>query len=173
MKRAVVIMVAVLAMGLPLLAACGDETSDSAAPEASSEDVAGVIAADSDLSTMSSAIDAARFGETLAGPGPFTVLAPNNAAFEALPPGTLDQLLADPSGALTDLLNFHVIPEKHMAADLAAGKSVETLLGEKIYFITGKDGKLYVNDLHVVRTDLVGSNGVVQVIDGVLIPPTD
>lgn len=177
MKRVLVVIVAILVVALPLLAACGDEettTEAGSSPVASSETVVGVIGAEGDLSTLSSAITAAGLEETLNGTGPFTVFAPENAAFDALPAGALDELLADPTGALTDVLTFHVVAdEKLMEADLAAGVSVETVQGEKIFTITGKDGKLYVNAIEIVRTDLVGSNGVVHVIDGVLIPPED
>jgi uncharacterized surface protein with fasciclin (FAS1) repeats len=124
-----------------------------------------------DFSTLVSAVSAAGLVETLSGEGPFTVFAPTNAAFEKLPAGTLDSLLADPQGALTDVLGLHVISGAidSQAAIAAAGTDVETLGGPVAVELRGED--LYVGGAKVVTTDVPASNGVIHVIDTVITEP--
>jgi uncharacterized surface protein with fasciclin (FAS1) repeats len=124
-----------------------------------------------DFSTLVSAVSAAGLAETLSGDGPFTVFAPTNAAFEKLPAGTLDSLLADPQGALTDVLGLHVISGEvdSRAAIAAAGTNVETLGGPVAVELRGED--LYVGGAKVVTTDVQASNGVIHVIDTVITEP--
>ena len=109
--------------------------------------------------------------QTMNGDGPFTVFAPTNAAFEALPAGTLDSLLADPSGALTDVLQLHVIAGEvnSEAAIAAAGTNVETLGGPVAVALEGES--LTVGGATVVQTDIVACNGIVHVIDAVITEP--
>lgn len=108
--------------------------------------------------------------ETLCRDGPFTVFAPTDAAFAALPEGTVESLLAPESkDQLTSVLTYHVVAGNVMAADLSDGQVVETLNGQEItVFIT--DGKVMINNASVSAADLSGSNGVIHVIDGVLMP---
>jgi uncharacterized surface protein with fasciclin (FAS1) repeats len=124
-----------------------------------------------DLSTLVTAVTEAGLVETLNGDGPFTVFAPTNAAFEALPAGTLDSLLADPSGALTEVLQLHVIAGEvnSEAATAAAGTNVETLGGPVAVALEGES--LTVGGATVVQADIEACNGIVHVIDAVITEP--
>lgn len=130
-----------------------------------------VASANPDFSTLVTAVTAAELGETLSGPGPFTVFAPTNAAFEALPAGTLDTLLKDPTGALADILKLHVLSGAvdSKAAIAAAGGNVETLGGPVSVALDGD--KLVVGGATVVTADLKASNGIIHVIDAVITAP--
>ena len=132
-------------------------------------DIVDTAVAAGDFTTLVAAVDAAGLVETLKGEGPFTVFAPTDAAFAALPAGTVDALLADPSGDLTAILLYHVIPGKVMAADLSNGLEAATANGASVVF-TLTDGGAMVNNVNIVATDIETSNGVIHVIDGVLIP---
>jgi transforming growth factor-beta-induced protein len=122
------------------------------------------------FSTLVTAVQAAGLEDALRGDGPFTVFAPTNAAFDALPAGTLEALLAD-IPALAEILTFHVVPGRITAADLAEGKEVVTLEGRKLRFTLG--GGARVNGVNITATDIETSNGIIHVIDAVLIPPVD
>lgn len=121
-----------------------------------------------ELSTLVTAVTEAGLVETLSGPGPFTVFAPTNAAFEALPAGTLDTLLADPTGQLAQILKQHVMSGAvdSQAAIAAAGGTVETLGGPVTVELEGDS--LVVGGATVVTADVQASNGVVHVIDAVI-----
>ncbi len=110
--------------------------------------------------------------DALKGEGPFTVFAPTDEAFAKLPAGTVDALLADPKGDLTQILLYHVLPGKVMAADVKDGLEATTLQGKPVKFSI-KDGKPYINDAQIVTTDIETSNGVIHVIDSVILPPAD
>ena len=117
---------------------------------------------------FTAAVQAAGLVDTLNGKGPFTVFAPNNAAFAKIPADTLNAILAD-KAKLTSILTYHVVAGKVMAADVKDGE-VATLLGPKVTL--KKDaGGVTVNGAKVVLPDLAGTNGVVHVIDSVLLPP--
>ena len=124
------------------------------------------------FTTLVAAVEAAGLVDTLKGEGPFTVFAPTDDAFAALPSGTLEQLLADPQGQLTQILLYHVAPGKVMSADLSDGMTVETVQGSPIT-ISIADGKVMVNDAQVVTADIEASNGVIHVIDAVILPPAE
>jgi len=129
-----------------------------------------VAASNPDFSTLVAAVEAAGLVETLSGEGPFTVFAPTNAAFEALPEGVLDALLLpENKDTLTAILTYHVVSGEVMAADVQPG-DVATVEGSTIELST--DGGVTVNDANVVATDVDASNGVIHVIDAVLVPPT-
>ena len=129
-----------------------------------------VAAANPDFETLVAAVTAADLGETLSGEGPFTVFAPTDDAFDALPEGLLDALLLPENvDALTSILTYHVLPAEVMAADVSAGE-VATVEGSTIA-ITTDDGVM-VNDATVVATDVEASTGVIHVIDTVIVPPT-
>ena len=129
-----------------------------------------VAAANPDFETLVAAVTAADLGETLSGEGPFTVFAPTDDAFDALPEGLLDALLLPENvDTLTSILTYHVLPAEVMAADVSAGE-VATVEGSTIA-ITTDDGVM-VNDATVVATDVEASNGVIHVIDTVIVPPT-
>lgn len=127
-----------------------------------------VLEEDGRFTTLISAIEAAGLTETLSGEGPFTVFAPTDDAFNALPEGTLDELLAD-IPALTDVLLYHVVEGEVMAADLVGMTEVVTLQGQSLTISVSNDDVM-VNDAKVVEADIIASNGVIHVIDAVLIP---
>ncbi len=123
-----------------------------------------------DFSTLVAALKAADLVDTLSGPGPFTVFAPTNAAFAKLPAGTLDNLLKPENKAqLTAILTYHVVGGKVLAADVVKLTSAKTVQGSDVA-IAVKDGGVKVDDANVVSTDIAGSNGVIHVIDSVILP---
>ena len=113
------------------------------------------------------AVQAAGLVDTLKGKGPYTVFAPTDAAFAKLPPGTLDALLKDKQ-KLTQILTYHVVSGKVVAADVKPGM-VKTVEGQSLN-VSVKDGSVMVNDAKVTNTDIIASNGVIHVIDTVVIP---
>ncbi len=121
--------------------------------------------------TLVTALKAADLVGALSGKGPFTVFAPTDAAFAKLPAGTIDALLKDPK-KLASILTYHVVSGKVMAADVIKGNGAKpaTLNGAALD-ITVKGGKVYVNGAQVTMADVVGSNGVIHVIDAVVLPP--
>ena len=130
-----------------------------------------IAAGNPDFSTLVAAVQAADLVDTLSGEGPFTVFAPTNDAFAALGQDTINAVLADKE-LLTSILTYHVVAGKVMAADVFNLTSATTVQGSDIK-ISVKDGKVYLNDtIQVVITDIEASNGVIHVIDGVLMPPT-
>lgn len=160
-------------------AAAPAPVAQEAAPtEAPAEEDAGAMAdivdtavAAGNFETLVAAVTAAGLVDTLKGEGPFTVFAPSDSAFAALPEGTVEGLLADPEGALTDVLLYHVVAGKVMAADVVGldGEMVETVGGGMLE-VTVDGDSVMINGIHVVATDIETSNGVIHVIDGVLIP---
>lgn len=131
-----------------------------------------IAVADGRFNTLVAAVTAAELVDTLKSEGPFTVFAPTDDAFAALPAGTLDSLLLpDNKQALTDILLYHVVSGKVMASDVTGLSSAPTVLGKDIT-ITIKDGNVFLNDtIQVIITDIEASNGVIHVIDAVLLPP--
>jgi uncharacterized surface protein with fasciclin (FAS1) repeats len=122
------------------------------------------------VSTLVKAVQAAGLAETLSGPGPFTVFAPTNAAFDKLPKGALDGLLKPESKEkLKGVLTYHVVAGRLLAQDLRDGQELTTVNGEKIK-ISVKDGKVMINNANVATADVISSNGVTHVIDNVLLP---
>ncbi len=133
-------------------------------------DVVDVAIGSADHTTLVAAVKAAELVETLKGAGPFTVFAPTNAAFAALPAGTVESLLTPEKKAdLSKILTYHVVPGAVMAADLTDGQKVMTVQGQELT-VSIKDGKVMINGANVTTADLKGSNGVVHVIDAVLMP---
>ncbi len=131
--------------------------------------VADTIAADPSLSTLNSLVQSAGLSDTLKGPGPFTVFAPTNDAFKAVPAKTLESLGKDPV-ALKAVLTYHVLPVKAMAADVKNGK-VKTVNGAELDLAKAGDFVTIGEGTIVTKADIVASNGVVHSIDTVLIPP--
>lgn len=120
--------------------------------------------------TLVTALKAAGLVETLEGKGPFTVFAPSDAAFAKLPKAALDSLLAD-KAALTSVLTFHVVPGRVLAADIVkAGNVAPRTVNGQVLDVVARDGKVYVNGAQVTSADIVASNGVIHVIDSVLLP---
>jgi len=120
------------------------------------------------FSTLLAAVDAAGLTATLQGDGPFTVLAPTDAAFAALPEGTVEDLLND-IPALTEILLYHVVAGEVPASDVVEQSLVETVQGSD--FKVTVDGDVFVNEATVIETDIEASNGIIHVIDQVLLPP--
>uniref|UniRef100_UPI0030ED98D7 fasciclin domain-containing protein n=2 Tax=Rhodohalobacter sp. 8-1 TaxID=3131972 RepID=UPI0030ED98D7 len=132
------------------------------------------VASDTDnLSTLVAAVQAAGLVETLSGDGPFTVFAPTNEAFDALPDGTLESLL-EPANRdmLVKILTYHVVSGEVMAGDLSDGMMAETVQGSNIS-ISIANGTVSINDATVIAADVDASNGVVHVIDSVIMPPEE
>lgn len=138
--------------------------------ESMSEDTIVTLAQDTpQLSTLVTAIQAAGLVEALSGPGPFTVFAPTNEAFEALDEAQLQALLNDPE-ALAEILQYHVVSGEVMAADVVQLDSAETLQGGNLTISTDDHGVMINDTAMVTQTDIEASNGVVHIIDTVLIP---
>ncbi|MFW5748591.1 MAG: DUF4397 domain-containing protein [Chloroflexota bacterium] len=129
-----------------------------------------IAAGDSRFDTLVTALQVTGLDATLAGEGPFTVFAPTDTAFAALPPGTLDSLIADPS-ALADVLLYHVVPGRAFAADVVSVSGLGTALGPGLSVTVREDGVFLNGNVEIIITDLAASNGVIHVIDAVLIPP--
>jgi transforming growth factor-beta-induced protein len=177
MKTRYIILMVVALMVVPLvIAACGTSSNEAASPSPSptmaAKDIVDTAVAAGDFKTLVTAVQAAGLVETLKGPGPFTVFAPTDAAFAAVPKATLDALLADPKGALTDVLTYHVVPGKVMASDLSDGMTLTTVNGAALPVTVNADGTVMVGDATVTTADIETSNGVIHVIDKVLIPPS-
>ncbi|NTS42034.1 fasciclin domain-containing protein [Flavisolibacter sp. BT320] len=123
-----------------------------------------------DHSTLVAAVQAAELAGTLSGAGPFTVFAPTNAAFDKLPAGTVDNLLKPESKQqLTNVLTYHVVPGTYKAADLKDGQKLKTVQGKELTVMM-KDGKVMIDGATVATPDVVSSNGVIHVIDAVVMP---
>jgi uncharacterized surface protein with fasciclin (FAS1) repeats len=133
---------------------------------AMAQDIVDVAVKAGSFKTLVAAVQAAGLVDTLKGPGPFTVFAPSDEAFAKIPKATLDGLLKD-KAALTKVLTYHVVPGKVMAADVKAGK-VKTVQGQEITIATS--GGVMVDGAKVVATDVAASNGVIHVIDTVIMP---
>lgn len=166
-----------------LFVACGDDEDTSAttaavettmAPDGTDAmaegDIVAVASANPDFSTLVAAVGAAGLVETLQGPGPFTVFAPTNDAFAALPAGLVDKLLLpENKDVLVQILTYHVVAGQVMAADVTAG-DVPSVEGSPITITV--DGGVKLNgSANVVATDVAASNGVIHVIDAVILPP--
>lgn len=135
-----------------------------------SKDIVDNALGSADHTTLVAAVKAAGLVETLKGKGPFTVFAPTNAAFDKLPKGTVESLLKpENKGKLTSVLTYHVVPGAIKSSDLKNGEMLKTVQGENL-MITEKEGKWYVNGAQVTISDVISSNGVTHVIDGVVLP---
>jgi len=144
-------------------------TADDHSDKKAKKDIVAIAAGDKNFSTLVAAVKAAGLVETLQSKGPFTVFAPTNAAFAKLPEGTVETLLKPENKAkLVKILTYHVVAGKVMAADVKPGK-VATVAKEKLT-ISVKDGKVMVDKATVTKTDIKASNGVIHVIDTVVIP---
>lgn len=132
-------------------------------------DIVDTAAGNEDFSTLVAAVKAAGLVETLKGDGPFTIFAPTNEAFAKLPEGTVENLLKpENKDQLVGILTYHVVPGKVMAADVAPGE-VGTVNGEKAE-ISVSDDSVMIDGAKVIATDVAASNGVIHVIDTVILP---
>lgn len=137
-----------------------------AAAAAQAKDIVDTAVSAGDFKTLAVALEKAGLIDTLKGKGPFTVFAPTDAAFAKIPKADLDALLAD-KAKLTSVLTYHVVPGSVMAKDVKAGK-VKTVQGSDLTLTTS--GGVKVDGANVVKTDIVAQNGVIHVIDSVVLP---
>lgn len=156
--------------------ACGDDDDDDESmpaatatqPAAELKDIVDTAVGAGTFTTLATALEAAGLVETLKGPGPFSVLAPTDAAFAALPAGTVEGLLADPE-KLKAVLTYHVIAGDVPSSEVVKLTEAETVNGQKVEIMVD-GGKVMVNDATVTTPDVKASNGVIHVIDRVLLP---
>ena len=135
-----------------------------------SKDIVDTAVAAGSFTTLAKALKAADLVDTLKGPGPFTVFAPTDAAFAKLPAGTLDKLLKpENKDQLRRILTYHVVPGEVRAADVVKLPSAKAVSGDTIT-VKVNDGKVHVDDANVIKTDIQASNGVIHVIDTVILP---
>jgi uncharacterized surface protein with fasciclin (FAS1) repeats len=135
-----------------------------------SADIVDTAVSAGDFNTLVAAVKAADLAGTLKGEGPFTVFAPTDEAFAKLPEGTIETLLKpENKEKLQAILLYHVVPGKVMAAEVVGMNSAKTA-GRQSFSISQKDGGVYVDNAKVVKTDIVCSNGVIHVIDTVIMP---
>ncbi len=150
-----------------------EEPSEEEAEEMDEGDsIAAIAAADGRFTTLVAALEAAELAGTLDGEGEFTVFAPTDDAFDALPDGTVETLLADPTGDLTTILLYHVVDGVVLAETVVTLESAETLQGEEITIAVVDDEVVLNDSVKVIETDIEASNGVLHVIDAVLMPPS-
>ena len=148
----------------PMAASAGDMNK----MDSSKKDIVDTAVAAGSFKTLATALEAAGLVDTLKGPGPFTVFAPTDAAFAKLPAGTVEGLLKD-KPKLTAILTYHVVPGNVKAADVVKLDSAKTVNGQSVA-IKVVDGKVIVDNATVTTADIEASNGVIHVIDTVLLP---
>lgn len=141
------------------------------AAEKPEKDIVDTAVGAGQFKTLVTAVKAAGLVETLKGEGPFTVFAPTDEAFAKVPKEKLQALLKDKK-ALTAVLTYHVVPGKVMAADVVKLDSAKTAQGKSLN-VVAKDGKVTINGVNVIKADIVCTNGVIHVIDAVLLPPDE
>ena len=175
MKKSIWLILPILLIALAiLLVGCGKVATTptptpTPVPTIAPKDIVDTAVADGRFTTLVTALQAAGLVDTLKGAGPFTVFAPTNDAFNKLPAGTLDSLLQD-IPALKNVLLYHVVSGKVMAADVVKLTSATTVLGKTVT-IRIDQGNVYINDAKVIITDIQASNGVIHIINAVLSPP--
>ena len=176
MKLTHIAVIAALAVASLGVVACGSSDSETTASTTATttamtdETIAAVATGNKDLSTLVAALTAADLVTTLEGTGPYTVFAPTDAAFADIQ-STVDTLLEpDNKTDLQQVLTYHVVPGTYTAADLKDGQKLKTVEGQDLT-VSIKDGVVKVNDATVEATDITASNGVVHVINKVLVPP--
>jgi uncharacterized surface protein with fasciclin (FAS1) repeats len=162
-KRSAVMALAVIAVGL-----LGLQAGWAKAPEKKPDIVDTAVKAKS-FKTLVAAVEAAGLVETLKGKGPFTVFAPTDEAFAKLPEGTVEKLLED-KDKLTAILTYHVVPGAVLAKDVIKLEEAKTVQGGKVKIKVEED-QVFINGAKVVKADIVCGNGVIHVIDSVLLPP--
>ena len=139
---------------------------------ANAQDIVDTAVGAGSFTTLVAAVEAAGLVETLKGEGPFTVFAPTDEAFAALPEGTVENLLMpENKDQLVAVLTYHVVPGKVMSGDLTNGMEAATVQGANVTIMT--EGGVKVNDANVVTADIEASNGVIHVIDAVILPPAN
>ena len=161
MKRHLVVFSALLGLAIGGVSA-----------RAAGNDIVDTAVSAGQFKTLAAALDAAGLVETLKGPGPFTVFAPTDEAFAKLPAGTVENLLKpENKDQLAAILTYHVVSGKVMAADVVKLDEAKAVNG-KIIDVNVVGGKVMTNDATVTKTDIEASNGVIHIIDSVIMPPT-
>jgi len=174
-----------MVIALPLVACGGEEQEPAETPAATATaetpaaddgpmDVVDTIVADGRFTQLATGLQNAgliRTGFGLKGEGPMTVFAPTDDAFAQIPAEQLDALLADPTGAMMQVLTYHVVEDEVLSGGITDGMTVVTAQGEELAF-TVADGKVMVDGAEIVEADIEASNGVVHVIDAVMVPPS-
>ena len=155
---------------VPAAPSCGAGYGSSHA-KAASKDLVDVAVGAGSFDTLVTAVKAAGLVETLKGKGPFTVFAPSDEAFAALPAGTVEGLLKD-KAALRKVLTYHVVPGKVLAKDVVGLQWAKTVQGQSVR-VTTRDGEVFLDDARVVSADIPASNGVIHVLDKVILPRKD
>ena len=180
MNKFKLVTLAVLGFAATSLVSCnapkegGEETTDTTvvAPVEveAPKTVVDIAVGSADHTTLVAAVTAAGLVETLSGTGPFTIFAPTNAAFDALPKGTVEGLLKPESkDKLTSILTYHVVAGNVLSSQLTDGQKVKTLNGQELT-VAIKGGVVTINGIKVIAADLAGSNGVIHVVEGVILP---
>ena len=163
--------VAGIASAVAVAAAIAGMAFGATLAQAGKQDLVDTAVANGQFKTLAAALNAAGLVNTLKGPGPFTVFAPTDDAFAKLPPGTLDDLLRpENKGKLTAILTYHVVPGAVTSRQVTNLKEAKTVNGSMLQVST-RDGKVMINNADVVKPDIETSNGVIHVIDAVLLPP--
>jgi len=180
MNKFKLVTLAVLGFAATSLVSCnapkegGEETTDTTvvapAEVEAPKTVVDIAVGSADHTTLVASVTAAGLVETLSGTGPFTIFAPTNAAFDALPKGTVEGLLKPESkDKLTSILTYHVVAGNVLSSQLTDGQKVKTLNGQELT-VAIKGGVVTINGAKVIAADLAGSNGVIHVVDGVILP---
>ncbi len=165
-------MTKILALGLMMAVVVGLGPSAREA-RAQTKDIVDTAVAAGSFTTLAKALDAAGLVETLKGPGPFTVFAPTDEAFARLPAGTLDTLLEPANRArLRRILTYHVVAGRLTASDVGKMQTAKAVSGDTLRMAMSNGG-VTVGDAHVVAVDIMASNGIIHVIDAVLLPEED
>ncbi|MGB3532327.1 MAG: fasciclin domain-containing protein [Microcoleaceae cyanobacterium] len=155
-------------------AVTSDEADTTATPVANDATIVAIASQDDTFSTLVAALSAADLAEVLSGEGPFTVFAPTDEAFAALPEGTVEELLKPENrDQLVKLLTYHVVPAQVASTEIASG-AVETVQGEPLNVqVDEATQTVMVNNATVTQADIIGSNGVIHAIDAVMLPPSE
>jgi len=166
MKPLKIITISLLLLGIPALLLAGNYGSKSKA----SMDIVDTAVSAGSFNTLVAALKAADLVDVLRGEGPFTVFAPTDAAFAKLPAGTVETLLKPENKAkLQAVLTYHVLAERIMAADVLKMSSAKTVNG-KSFMVSMDGGNAMVDNARIIQTDILASNGVIHVIDSVILP---
>jgi len=178
-KKTIFVLLAIFVIAVTVIAGCTQPTPPATATPTPTptptmtpapKTIVETAIADGRFNTLVSAVQAANLVGTLNGAGPFTVFAPTDNAFNNLPPGTVATLLKEPEGQLKQILLYHVISGSYNTEQLVQMKTVATVQGATLSF-TEVNGTVMVNDAKIIIPDIKASNGMVQVIDAVLLPP--
>ena len=163
--------IAALVAVAPIGPVAWSEMTDAGGQPKATWDIVDTAVSAGSFKTLATALQAAGLVQTLKGPGPFTVFAPTDTAFAKLPPGTLENLLKPENKAkLANILTYHVVSGKNLASTVVTMPSAKTLEGQSITIKVQPDGSVWANNAKVVKTDIACSNGVIHVIDTVLMP---